>query len=306
MSSNITAANQPITTDLPCAQCEYNLKTLSPTQSCPECGYPVNQTLDHRQLTINWITSRLSTFDTLIVTLGVILFCLSTHQLLLMTISLPDIFGIPAFGGILETFAALYYCSFSLFGIVLSLTLLPFFITNIYYTQLTKPHPPNLIRIKSRTLTRIFLFLAYFTLFFGYYYLFGFTHIRARARFYSVCLFLYNIFPFVAFLYAAAFFRYTSHITASLSLLKQTRIAKLTSRVSMIYLPMTLIGSIYLLSHWTLGKQPFRINNVIIFLYIFLNFTWSNTCLLFALITLKKIRTTAKPYEVSNDQDHVY
>jgi hypothetical protein len=42
-------APQPIATDLLCIACQYNLRTRSTADVCPECGLPVAQTVDHRQ-----------------------------------------------------------------------------------------------------------------------------------------------------------------------------------------------------------------------------------------------------------------
>ncbi len=43
-------ANALVNADIPCLTCEYNLRSLSTQGRCPECGQPVSDTLDHRQL----------------------------------------------------------------------------------------------------------------------------------------------------------------------------------------------------------------------------------------------------------------
>jgi hypothetical protein len=42
--------SSPLTTDWPCAVCDYNLRGLSSAALCPECGSPVQQSLDFRYL----------------------------------------------------------------------------------------------------------------------------------------------------------------------------------------------------------------------------------------------------------------
>ncbi|QQE10260.1 hypothetical protein JD969_12185 [Planctomycetota bacterium] len=41
-----TQSNQPLDIDLHCVSCTYNLRTLTPSQPCPECGHPIYQTID--------------------------------------------------------------------------------------------------------------------------------------------------------------------------------------------------------------------------------------------------------------------
>jgi predicted RNA-binding Zn-ribbon protein involved in translation (DUF1610 family) len=42
--------SSPLTTDLPCAVCNYNLRELSRAGLCPECGTPVARSFKARHL----------------------------------------------------------------------------------------------------------------------------------------------------------------------------------------------------------------------------------------------------------------
>ncbi|QQE10259.1 hypothetical protein JD969_12180 [Planctomycetota bacterium] len=42
--------DKPIDIDFHCASCNYNLRTLLPSQPCPECGHPVNHSLQQQFL----------------------------------------------------------------------------------------------------------------------------------------------------------------------------------------------------------------------------------------------------------------
>src|SRR4051812_2857525 len=44
-----TDPTTPITTDLLCVGCQYNLRTRTASDACPECGLPIAQTLTHRK-----------------------------------------------------------------------------------------------------------------------------------------------------------------------------------------------------------------------------------------------------------------
>jgi hypothetical protein len=44
-SAEARIENTPVTTDLTCVHCGYNLRTLSSMSRCPECGLPVNESL---------------------------------------------------------------------------------------------------------------------------------------------------------------------------------------------------------------------------------------------------------------------
>ncbi|QQE10263.1 hypothetical protein JD969_12200 [Planctomycetota bacterium] len=44
------APDAPITQDLVCINCNYNLRTLTPSQLCPECGHPISITLNSTYL----------------------------------------------------------------------------------------------------------------------------------------------------------------------------------------------------------------------------------------------------------------
>ena len=41
--------DSPLTTDLPCAKCHYNLRTKKPSEICPECAHPVADSITFRR-----------------------------------------------------------------------------------------------------------------------------------------------------------------------------------------------------------------------------------------------------------------
>ena len=55
-STSPPVAAAPISTDLLCIACQYNLRTRTATDLCPECGLPVAQTIAHRRQHASAIT----------------------------------------------------------------------------------------------------------------------------------------------------------------------------------------------------------------------------------------------------------
>jgi len=50
------AAQQRLDRDLPCASCGYNLRTLRIDATCPECGHPVDASIDAAKFRPGWLT----------------------------------------------------------------------------------------------------------------------------------------------------------------------------------------------------------------------------------------------------------
>ncbi|QQE10884.1 hypothetical protein JD969_15460 [Planctomycetota bacterium] len=228
----------PISTNLLCYDCKYNLRALPPTQTCPECGSPIQCTLDNLSHAKHWPNITTLAINLLLITTTIFLIILFPFTLALISLL------------ILPSLPALFIHQTLLFlgGITLTLSFIPFLIANFLYTNNNpafSPFPNNKHNL-TRHLIRILLTFIAIYIITNLAYLFFYTPTRSKFRFDIIFAACINAFPLLAFTFVALFFRYTTHITQSLNCHRLTQQIKY---IPLLLLPFILMN-IYTFTHY--------------------------------------------------------
>ncbi|QQE10886.1 hypothetical protein JD969_15470 [Planctomycetota bacterium] len=234
-----------VSKDFACHQCEYNLRTQSIHNNCPECGHSVYKSLIYRSTDItndNWYIN-LKSSQTFIINLSVIAALLSTFAILLLNpINILPI-GINVSPCILIVF----------FGITSVILLTCSCVCIGDYTDTPKYTPPKFIYLKSRIrLARTNAPLVISCLLFPIFILASLAipfiltnHIRGQSSADQMTLYSDIITPalFIPLTYLFVFtlasrftnfFTYTSYITTHFSLNKISNSCKTLAKVNKI------------------------------------------------------------------------
>ncbi|QDU35317.1 hypothetical protein KS4_33980 [Poriferisphaera corsica] len=194
-TTSIEISNSPIDKDLLCINCDYNLRTLTPNNNCPECGHPALKTLQQPRL-CDAPTHYLKRLRSVLTTIIIVSIASYSLNVLAISLYLSGTVNYPLLNG-------LFYYTLN----ILHLPLVIILTISIFRLSSTNSHTT----IPKSTARSIRIIAAFYLLFAFPQHIFN-SHTLELSSVITLTTisFFYNLFTYFTYIYL---FRYASQFT---------------------------------------------------------------------------------------------